>query len=156
MSAVKTTLTTSWKRLALVVTGLLLLAACDPPNGDGDCMTDAEEDDLGTDPNSLDSDGDGLDDCQEIELGTDPTVDDSDEDGFTDGEEIECVSDPLDGDEVCYSCGWAHNDPGTLESDGNEVGDTVANFVLADQCGDLVDVWDLSGKYYILYVTAAW
>ena len=143
-------------RLVLAASCLLLLAACDPPNSDGDCMTDAEEEELGTDPDSLDSDGDGLDDCQEIDLGTDPTADDSDEDGFTDAEELDCISNPLDDEEVCYACGWAHNDPGTLESDGNNVGDTVANVVLADQCGDLVDLWDLSGKYYLLYLTAAW
>ena len=47
-------------------------------NADGDCMTDVEEEALGTDPNQNDSDGDGVSDC----------------------DEIDAVSDPLDGEEV--------------------------------------------------------
>lgn len=105
---------------------------------------------------SEDSDGDGLDDCEEIDLGLDPNSDDSDSDGFSDSEELDCVSDPLDGEEVCYACGWQHNDPGTYESNGNAIGDTAANSVLVDQCGELVDLWDFTGKYYLFYLTAAW
>lgn len=146
-------------RVATCALALALLAGC-PPGGDvntdGDCLDDAEEEELGTDPESVDSDGDGLEDCVEIELGTDPVSADSDGDGSDDAEEIECVSDPLDPDEQCYECGWAHGDPGGLESDGNDVGDTVANVDLIDQCGDDVPLWDLAGKYRILFITAAW
>ena len=121
----------------------LALGGCAPP---AEPTCDAE----------ADTDDDGLDDCAEEELGTDPESDDSDGDGFADAEEIDCVSDPLDGDEVCYACGWKHNDPGTFESDGAEVGDTMANFELVDQCGENVSVWDLAGEYHILFQTAAW
>lgn len=139
-----------------VLISLLLLGGCVPPNGDGDCLTDAEERELGTDPESSDTDGDGIEDCDEIDQGLDPTATDSDDDGYADNEELDCVSDPLDEDEVCYACGWEHNDPGTYESEGNEVGDTAENAVIVDQCGDNVDLWDLTGKYYLIYLTAAW
>jgi hypothetical protein len=137
---------------------LALLAGCPPSdaNADGDCLTDAEEVDLGTDPESVDSDSDGLDDCAEVELGTDPTSEDSDGDGALDAEEIDCVSDPLDPDEQCYACGWGHNDPGGLESEGNDEGDTVANVDLVDQCDEEVPMWDLAGEYRYVFITAAW
>lgn len=105
---------------------------------------------------TADADGDGLNDCEEVELGTDPEFEDSDNDGYSDAEEIDCVSDPLNGEEVCYSCGWAHNDPDTLESTGSEIGDVIANIELVDQCGDMVDIWDFHGEYHVLYMTAAW
>ena len=137
---------TSMKTGLLALSSLLaLLVACQPGGrggGGDDCLED--------------SDGDGLNDCQEAELGLDPNSDDTDSDGFTDAEELDCVSNPLDGDEVCYACGWPHNDPGTYESEGNDIGDTADNSILVDQCGDMVDLWDLTGKYYLLYLTAAW
>ena len=45
-------------------------------DSDGDGLTDAEEEALGTDPNNPDSDGDGILDGDEVTLGTDPTVPD--------------------------------------------------------------------------------
>jgi hypothetical protein len=127
---------------------LALLLGCQPTNSDGDCVSDRAQ--------AIDTDGDGINDCEERELGLDPASDDSDGDGFSDADEIACVSDPLDGDEVCYACGWAHNDPGTYVSSGNSIGDTADNSVLIDQCGEAVDLWDFSGKYYLFYLTAAW
>lgn len=103
-----------------------------------------------------DSDGDGLEDCDELELGTDPAAADSDGDGLSDAEELDCVSDPLDGDEGCYACGWAHNDPGDLVTTGVAEGDTITNASLVDACGESVDLWDFAGQWHILAVTAAW
>ena len=105
---------------------------------------------------SSDADGDGLNDCEEEERGTDPDNEDSDSDGISDLDELDCVSDPLDPNEQCYACGWAHNDPGDLESTGAGVGDIMANIELIDQCGDMVDIWDFHGEYHVLYLTAAW
>ena len=102
-----------------------------------------------------DSDGDGLSGCDEEELGTDPEMPDSDGDGLTDGEEQACVSDPMDASEVCYACGWAHNDPGDLESTGSAEGDVIANAALLDQCGDTVQLWDFYGEYHLLYLTSS-
>lgn len=104
----------------------------------------------------LDADSDGIDDCTEQEYGTDATLADSDGDGWSDKEEIDCVSNPLDENEQCYACGWAHNDPGDIESTGSEIGDVMANVQLEDQCGEVVDTWDFYGEYHVLYMTAAW
>jgi hypothetical protein len=117
------------------------------------CTTEVDEADPAC---SADADGDGLDDCAEEELGTDPASDDSDDDGFTDAEELDCVSDPLDADEQCYACGWEHNDPGDLVSEGRRKGDIMDSAELVDQCGDMVDLWDFHGEYHVLYLTAAW
>jgi hypothetical protein len=89
----------------------------EPPadtNADGDCLTDARERELGTNPNSTDSDADTLDDCDEIDRGSDPKLADSDADGLTDPQEVACVSSPIDASEKCYACGWRHNDPKNL------------------------------------------
>ena len=103
-------------------------------NADGDCMTDVEELELGTNPNLADSDGDGVGDCAELD----------------------CVSDPLNGSEQCYACGWKLNDPHRLASSGAGIGDVIANRSLPDQCGDSVAIWDMYGEYHIMYLTAAW
>ena len=136
---------------------LVLGVGCVPPsNEDGDCLDVDQEAEYGTLDTAIDSDGDGIGDCEEIEQGTNPTSDDSDGDGLTDFEELECVSDPLDADEQCYACGWAHGDPGNLSSSGNDVDDTIADVDLVDQCGESLPLWDLTGKYYILFLTASW
>ncbi|MDH3698468.1 MAG: Ig-like domain-containing protein [Flavobacteriaceae bacterium] len=101
-------------------------------DADGDGLTNAQEDALGTDPNNPDSDGDGindgqevmdatdpLDDCssingsplansdcdmdgltnaEEADLGTDPNNPDSDSDGLTDGEEVLLGTEPVNAD----------------------------------------------------------
>ena len=103
-----------------------------------------------------DTDADGINDCEEQDLGTDPTIADSDGDGLSDQEEINCVSDPLNKDEVCYSCGWEHNDPHILSTTGSNIGDVMNNITLYDICGESVAMWDFYGAYHILYSTAAW
>ena len=127
-----------------LLSSLMLVAACGPQTTEPACDPDA------------DGDGDGIGDCAELELGTDPLLEDTDGDGMTEGAEQDCVSDPLDSEEVCYACGWAHNDPGNLESLGAEVGDTIANIQLIDQCQEEVDLWDLAGEYHIVFMTAAY
>ena len=121
---------------------LALLLACGPTSGECDA--------------SADLDGDGLDDCSEQDLGTDPAVADSDGDGSSDLEEQECGTSPLDLSEFCYACGWEHDDPGTFSGSGAEVGDTVDNLEFFDQCGDPVELYDFSGRWNILFMTAAW
>ena len=69
-------------------------------DSDEDGLTDAEEAELGTDPNNADSDGDGLADGIEVELGTSPTTADTDGDGYTDGEEQAEGTSPTDADDA--------------------------------------------------------
>ena len=128
-----------------------------PANSDGDCLTDDEEETLGTDVLVDDTDGDGLDDCAEVrDYGSDPLAVDGDGDGVSDPEEVACVSDPADGDEVCYACGWPHADPGTFTTNGSAVGDVVADMTLWDQCVEPVSLYDLAGTYRLLFDTTLW
>ena len=105
---------------------------------------------------TLDRDADGLDDCAEAELGTDPLAADSDGDGVTDLAETDCDSDPLDAENACGPCDWGKHDPGTLTSTGSDLGDTIDNIALVDQCGAVNNIWDFYGEYHVLFMTAAW
>jgi len=71
-----------------------------PKDSDGDGMSDEQERQLGTDPNSRDSDGDGLSDGDEInKYKTDPLNPDTDGDGINDYDEIfKYNTDPLNPD----------------------------------------------------------
>ncbi len=71
-------------------------AALDPnADADGDGLTNANEQQLGTDPTKADTDGDGLADNEEIQTyQTDPLKADTDGDGLADGQEAG-VTDPL-------------------------------------------------------------
>lgn len=141
--------------LTLMTAGLVLFACSAEPPAEDD---DTEPDEDGTeqiDPNA-NADGDCMTDAEELALGTDPNAIDSDLDGVADCDEIACVSDPLDVAEVCYACGWQHNDPGDIVSTGSAAGDVMANFSLVDQCGEEVAMHDFAGAYHILYMTAGW
>ncbi len=69
---------------------------------DGDLLTDAQEAELGTNPELADSDGDGLTDFAEVGFepgsatGTDPRLRDTDGDGVGDGDEVANGTDPTD------------------------------------------------------------
>ncbi|MEL6342789.1 MAG: redoxin domain-containing protein [Myxococcota bacterium] len=78
----------------------LSILACDADkDDDGDGLTNGEEEELGTDPESADSDGDGLSDGDEVnELNTDPLSQDSDTDGISDGDEVLGGTDPISAD----------------------------------------------------------
>jgi hypothetical protein len=69
------------------------------PEGDpdGDGLSNAQEDEAGTDPQNPDSDDDGLRDGREAQLETDPLNPDTDGDGANDGDETLIFgTDPLD------------------------------------------------------------
>ena len=57
---------------------------------------------------------------------------------------------------VPHARGWKRNHPGNLKSSGSEVGDVVANLTMVAQCAEKVDLWDFSGEYNILWMSAAW
>jgi len=116
----------------------------------------------------VDSDGDGLTDAEENEIGTDPDNIDSDGDGFSDGEEWEEGSDPTDGTDTpfAYTGGWPVNsdsvkddiaDPGWSRS-GLREGDVMWRFEGVDQFGEVVDIYDYAyqGKDIIIDLSGAW
>ncbi len=143
---------------SLFLVGVLLVACATENGGDQQGSSGASDGGAGgtLDDGSGNADGDCLTDGEELALGTDPNAVDSDMDGVSDSAEIDCVSDPLDTAEVCYACGWKHNDPGNLVSTGATEGSTIANVSLIDQCNEPVNLWDFAGEYHILYLTAAW
>jgi hypothetical protein len=70
----------------------------DRADDDNDGLTNAAEDEAGTDPNLADTDEDGLTDGEEsAEIGTSPLSADTDSDGVLDGDEVAQGTDPLDG-----------------------------------------------------------
>ncbi len=71
------------------------------PDRDNDGLSDAREEEEGTDPDDPDSDDDGLSDGDEIANGTDPLDPDSDDDGILDGDEVALGTDPTTPDEAC-------------------------------------------------------
>lgn len=65
-------------------------------DSDKDGLTDAEEQQLGTNPLKPDSDGDGLSDGDEVNIWrTDPLKKDTDGDGFPDGQEVKSGFNPI-------------------------------------------------------------
>jgi hypothetical protein len=91
-------------------------------DSDADGVTNADEDDLGTDPDDPDTDGDGLDDWLETEVtGSDPNDPDSDNDGTEDGDEIAGGSDPND-----------TSSPPTGDTDGDGLSDGEENALGSD------------------------
>lgn len=53
-----------------------------------------------------------------------------------------------------YAAGWPRADPGSLTLDWSpELGDTLPNFRLQDQCGDTLDLWDLYGTVTVIEVS---
>ena len=70
----------------------------DDADDDEDGLTNAAENESGTDPNLADTDEDGLTDGQETaDTGTSPLSADTDSDGVLDGDEVVQGTDPLDG-----------------------------------------------------------
>jgi hypothetical protein len=144
--------------LAAVAFGSLALAACgDDAAGDGSGSggSSGAAGTGGLDPNG-NQDGDCLTNGQEIENGTDPTLADTDGDGSDDCAELDCNSPPADPAKRCYACGWKHGDPGNLVSTGATEGNVIENIPLVDQCGETVPLWDLAGEYQILFMTTVW
>lgn len=94
-------------------------------DSDGDTLLDGDEVAGGTHPAKADTDNDGLNDNVELDLGTDPTVNDTDGDGLIDGDEVNLGADPFDTD----------SDNDTI-SDGDEVHVYGSNPMSTDSDGD--------------------
>ena len=139
-------------RLGVLVTlsGAACLGVATPAGGsDGDGDTDTDTDVDGDTDTDTDTDTDADTDA-DSDSDADPI--DSDGDGFLDEEEAACGSDAGDPASTCFACGWRDGDPGDLGPVGAEVGDTIENYVMVDQCGDEVPLWTFAGEYHILFV----
>ena len=96
----------------------------------------------------LDSDGDGITDDDELELGTDPQSSDTDFDGWSDPEELARNTDPADGADVPYTGGWPIGDcRDSVQADASlSVGGIAPDFELVDMYGDTVRLQTPSGE----------
>jgi hypothetical protein len=83
-----------------------------PKDTDGDGLSDAYEDKIGTDKTKKDTDGDGMSDAAELKVKTNPLTWDTDGDGFNDDYEVKSGTSPLKVD----------TDGDGLTDDGVEVG----------------------------------
>lgn len=103
---------------------------------DGDGLTDAQEDAIGTDPLVVDTDKDDLSDFDEFNLGTNPLILDTDGDGIRDGAEVKRYgTNPL----------LADTDGDGLD-DFYEIFRSKTNPLLADTDGDgLTDAEEVNG-----------
>lgn len=113
----------------------MLLAGCGPAQVD---ITHADKE------SSIDSDGDGLTDAEEEKLGSDPLSADTDLDGWTDGVEDNSYTDPTDPDDHPYEGGWpidaCRHD---LTSTGMGEGDVINDVTLLDQYDEELRLHDL-------------
>jgi len=111
----------------------------------------------GTAAAGVDSDGDGLSDAEEEELGLDPDRVDSDGDGFDDGVELAENADPTDPTHHPYAGGygidacWAD-----IQPTGDAVGQVTNDFALMDQHGEDVRLHDFCGRQVLLVTSAMW
>jgi len=116
-----------------------------PADADGDGLPDSED----PAPDSADGDGDGLSDAEELDLGTDPLSTDSDGDSYLDPWELAEGTDPADAESRIYTGYWPYNpDKDALEEPSGgraEVGARIPRFVMVDQFGEEVDIYDLAG-----------
>lgn len=170
----------NWRGLVVGV-ALVTLMGCD---SDGDGLSNAQEKDLGTNPDVEDTDGDGLVDGGEVDAGLDPMNSDSDADHLLDGDEALNGADPLladtdddgylDGDEVLeghnpndkadriYKGRWpyyyAKDEVKGQNLDFFEFGKRFARMEFVDQHGDMVDLYDFynADKPIVIDISAEW
>ena len=146
----------------------------DAPELGGDTALDEEGDEASqaeagdTEP---DSDEDGLSDAEEAELGTDPNDKDSDDDNYWDSWEVLEGTDPLDLDSRIYTGWWPYNpdkdslEQGSWDAVSREAGAPFPRASFYDRSGDLVDLYDFTNftinstgqpAYFIFDISAQW
>lgn len=132
------------------------LGMSEADDNDNDGLTNDQEQQLGTNPESPDTDGDGLKDGEEVRrYRTDPLKPDSDGDGLADGDEVfKYHTDPTqadtDGDGLTdgMEINKYGTDPLKIDTDGDTLtdGDEVLKYntdpLKADTDGDGLSDWD--------------
>ncbi len=122
-----------------------------PVDSDGDGLTNAEEADLGTDPDDPDSDGDGEWDGDEYDNGTNPNWEYS-HSGYTGDYNVGYCADGI----AAPTGPTGQGSYGSHRWDAYRVGDVVRNFTLLDQHGDYVDLYSFCGQVIVLSFGAFW
>lgn len=124
-------------------------SAADRADDDNDGLTNAEEEEAGTDPNLADTDEDGLTDGEEsAEIGTSPLSADTDSDGVLDGDEVAQGTDPLDGlagapggeAPAVEETPAAEPPPADVAAPGDSDGDGLEDTIEIELGTDLVDL----------------
>lgn len=164
------------QRTLLLASLLLAGVGCADADPDEDGLTNAEEEELGTDPKEADSDGDGLDDGDEVDLGTDPLVEDSDGDGFADGAEVDAGTNPTFEWSHTYTGGYnvGYCEDGVAQATGPtgaaslyyngqtyewtayQEGDVLENIILVDHHGEQVSLYSFCGRVMKIVLGAFW
>ncbi len=122
---------------------------------DGDGLTNAEEDVLGTDPDEADSDGDGYDDNVEVDAGLNPTFAWSHP--FDEGDYlVGACPDLPDEDAGPTGIGSYSDGSTTYEWDAYQEGDTLNPWSGTDSFGQEVGFYTFCGNYMLVTVSAGW
>lgn len=160
---------------SFVLPSCLLLASCLVPTDEAkrDDARPGEDGSSEVDPN-LDSDEDGLTDAEEAELGTDPDAADSDEDGFSDADEVEAGTNPTweyshvfeSGDYLIGDCPDKPDTSvagpsgtgsyGSSSWDAYQEGDVLDNFKAYDRWEQEVTPYSFCGNYTLVVLSAEW
>lgn len=98
-----------------------------------------------------DPDDDGLSNAEELEVGTDPNAADSDEDGFDDGDEIEQGTDPADAYNKPYDL--CRDD---ITGESNAEGSIAEDFALLNQFGGTTRLYNYCDHVVWLVFAAFW
>ncbi len=106
----------------------------------------------------VDSDGDGLTDDEEYELGTDPDSSDTDLDGWEDYEEFVRNTDPTNGMDKPYTGGWPIGDcRNDIQADSSlSEGGIAPNFEAPDMYGDTIRLHDFCHMAVLVVTGAEW
>jgi hypothetical protein len=119
-------------------------AASGDADDDADGLTNAAEEEAGTDPNLADTDEDGLTDGEETAgTGTSPLSADTDSDGVLDGDEVAQGTDPLDGTAAApieETPAAAPTPASAVEAPGDSDGDGLEDVIEAELGTDPVDL----------------
>ena len=124
------------------------------------CGTTGGEGTDGTDTaatGDLDRDGDGLTDAEEADLGTDPDAVDTDADGYSDGDEANAGTDPTDDADHPYTGGWPIDScRDDIQGTGTFEGDIAEAWTRIDQYGEDIAVHDFCDHTVLLVGVAFW
>ena len=140
----------------LVLLFALALPSCLAVAPSDDDVADDDDATGGPDPDS-----DGLNNADEADLGTDPNDPDTDSDGFEDGAEVNGESNPLDPYSWLYESGsWPgfadEATAGGVSGTQWTLGQVAQDFSGEDQYGNTVSLYDFYGHVIALVIHAAW